>query len=55
MLFGTLGAISLESMLIRKGIIIAGYGSEDLQVKKGKGIIRAGIDPRIFNSFSSFN
>ena len=48
MLFGSLGASSLESMLIRKGIIIAGYGFKDLQVKKGKGIIRAGYRSKDF-------
>ena len=42
MLLGTLGAILLEDMLAGKGIIRAGYGSKDLQFKKGKIIIRAG-------------
>ena len=42
MLLGTLGASLLRNMLTCKGIIRAGYGSKDLQSKKGKGIIRAG-------------
>ena len=41
-LLGTLGAILFEDMLAGKGIIRAGYGSKDLQFKKGKIIIRAG-------------
>ena len=35
-------------MLRCKGIVIAGYGSKDLQVKKGKGIIRAGYRSKDF-------
>ena len=42
MLLGALGASLLGNMLTVKGIIRAGYGSIDLQPKKGKGIIRAG-------------
>ena len=38
MLLGTLGARLLGNMLTVKGIIMAGYGSE--QSNKGKGIIR---------------
>ena len=48
MLFGILGASSLKNMLIRKQIIIPGYGSKDLHVKKGKGIIRAGYRSKDF-------
>ena len=42
-LLGTLGASLLGNMLASKRTNRAGYGSKDLQSKKGKGIIRVGF------------
>ena len=41
MLLGTLGASFLGNILAGKGINRAGCGSNDLQSKRGKGIVRA--------------
>ena len=38
-LLGTLGASLLGNMLAGKGVDRAGYGSKDLQCKRGKGIV----------------
>ena len=46
MLLGTLGASLLGNMLIRKEILMAGYGN-----KKRKGILRAGYGSSIKNIF----
>ena len=46
MLLGTLGASLLVNMLIRKEILMAGYGN-----KKRKGMLRAGYGSSIKNIF----
>ena len=57
MLLGTLNVSLLGNIVAGKGIIRAGYGSRDLQSKKGKRIIRAdyGSKKSIFNTTPSFN
>ena len=51
MLLGTLRAVLLGNLLVRKGIVRAGYGSKDLQSKQGIGIVRAGYGSSIKNFF----
>ena len=57
MLLGTLNVSLLGNIVAGKGIIRVGYGSRDLQSKKGKRIIRAdyGSKKSIFNTTPSFN
>ena len=57
MLLGTLNVSLLGNIVAGKGIIRIGYGSRDLQSKKGKRIIRAdyGSKKSIFNTTPSFN
>ena len=57
MLLGTLNVSLLGNIVAGKGIIRVGYGSRDLQSKKGKRIIRAdyGSKKSIFNTIPSFN
>ena len=57
MLLGTLNVSLLGNIVAGKGIIRVGYGSRDLQSKKGKRIIRAdyGSKKSIFNITPSFN
>ena len=57
MLLGTLSVSLLGNIVAGKGIIRVGYGSRDLQSKKGKRIIRAdyGSKKSIFNTTPSFN
>ena len=47
MLLGILSANLLENMLAGKAIITAGYDSEDLKSKGGKGMIGAGYGPKL--------
>ena len=57
MLLRTLNVSLLGNIVAGKGIIRVGYGSRDLQSKKGKRIIRAdyGSKKSIFNTTPSFN
>ena len=47
MLLGILSASLLGNMLAGNGVNRTGYDSEDLQFKRGKGIIRAGYGAKL--------